>query len=80
MRGIVGYFFSVNLASGVLSASLMGLWLEWRWMSAICTIEPILFLIGLFFVPESPYYLVKNGQLLFFKKSIHLILNRRSNN
>ncbi len=41
----------------------MGLWMDWRWISGVCTIEPIFFLIGLTFVPESPYYLVKKGQL-----------------
>ena len=61
MRGIVGFFFSVNLASGLLVTSVLGLWLDWRWISSICTIEPILFLIGLSFIPESPYYLAKKG-------------------
>ncbi|KAI9554051.1 hypothetical protein GHT06_019323 [Daphnia sinensis] len=62
MRGIVGFFFSLNLASGLLVTSLMGLWMDWRWISVVCTIEPIIFLIGLIFIPESPYYLVKKGR------------------
>jgi SP family facilitated glucose transporter-like MFS transporter 8 len=61
MRGTVGFFFSVNLASGLLVTSLMGLWMDWRWLSVVCTIEPVIFLVGLIFVPESPYFLVKKG-------------------
>jgi SP family facilitated glucose transporter-like MFS transporter 8 len=40
----------------------MGLCFDWRWLSALCTIEPLILLVGLFFVPESPYFLVKKGQ------------------
>ncbi|XP_046650205.1 solute carrier family 2, facilitated glucose transporter member 8-like isoform X3 [Daphnia pulicaria] len=62
MRGIVGFFFSVNLASGLLVTSVMGLWMHWRWLSVICTIEPIIFLVGMICVPESPYFLMRKGK------------------
>ncbi|XP_046452123.1 solute carrier family 2, facilitated glucose transporter member 8-like isoform X5 [Daphnia pulex] len=62
MRGIVGFFFSVNLASGLLVTSVMGLWMHWRWLSVICTIEPIIFLVGMICVPESPYFLIRKGK------------------
>lgn len=64
MRGIVGFFFSANLTGGLLVTSLMGLNMNWRSISAVCTVEPILFFISLLLVPESPYFLVKHGQLL----------------
>ena len=61
MRGIVGFFFSVDLASGLLVTSLLGLCMHWRWLSVVCTIQPIIFLLGLVFIPESPYFLIKKG-------------------
>jgi SP family sugar porter-like MFS transporter len=34
----------------------------WRWMFCLVAIPATLFLVGLFFVPESPRWLVRNGQ------------------
>jgi len=33
----------------------------WRWMFAVTAIPSLLFLVSMFFVPESPRWLVKNG-------------------
>ncbi len=35
----------------------------WRWMFAATAAPSVLFLAGMFFVPESPRWLAKNGQL-----------------
>ena len=35
----------------------------WRWMFAVEGVPALLFLIGLCFIPESPRWLVKNGQI-----------------
>ena len=34
----------------------------WRWMFALTAIPSLLFFIGMFFVPESPRWLAKNGK------------------
>ncbi len=34
----------------------------WRWMFGLTTIPSLLFLFGMFFVPESPRWLAKNGK------------------
>src|SRR5215469_954531 len=34
----------------------------WRWMFCLTAVPAMLFLIGMFFVPESPRWLVKNGR------------------
>jgi SP family sugar porter-like MFS transporter len=36
----------------------------WRWMFCLTAVPAVLFLIGMFFVPESPRWLVKNGEHL----------------
>jgi SP family arabinose:H+ symporter-like MFS transporter len=35
----------------------------WRWMFAAEGLPAVIFMVGLFFVPESPRWLIKNGQL-----------------
>lgn len=60
MRGVVGMFFTTGLSLGVFIASLL-VWLDWRLISAILTVQPLLLLLGMYFVPESPYFLVKRG-------------------
>ena len=48
---------------------------DWRWISAISGVQPLLFLVGVVFVPDSPYFLVKQGKwrtcrAVFFLSSI----------
>ena len=44
----------------------------WRWMFCLTAVPATLFLLGLFFVPESPRWLIKNGQ----RQKAHAILTR----
>jgi len=60
MRGVIGMLFSVSISTGVLVSSLLA-WLDWRWISGILTILPVLCLPIALISPESPYYLVKKG-------------------
>ncbi|XP_057375684.1 facilitated trehalose transporter Tret1-like [Daphnia carinata] len=61
MRGALGMLFSAMMSAGILATSLLG-WLDWRWISAICTIFPVVVLVGVIFVPDSPYFLMKQGR------------------
>lgn len=63
VRGTVGFFFSTNIGLGILFTSLLGLGLDWRWISGLCAITPLVLFTILYPVPESPYFLVKNGEL-----------------
>lgn len=55
------------VVTGILITSLFGLGLDWRWISAISAIDPLVFLVAMIFVPETPYYLIKKG-ITFIKK------------
>lgn len=63
MQGVLGMFFQLSICSGILLSSVMALGIKWRLMAAILEIFPFLLLIGMIFVPESPYYLVKKGEV-----------------
>jgi len=50
---------------GVMGKEAALVWNEstgWRWMFGVTAIPSLLFLIGMFFVPESPRWLVKKGR------------------
>lgn len=61
LKGRLGILYSVLLVSGILVTSLFG-WLNWRVISGISAVAPLIFFIAMFFVPESPYHLFKSGK------------------
>lgn len=65
ISGLFFAFLSNYLIADVASSSTAMLWLEfeaWRWMFWVELIPAVLFLILLFFIPESPRFLVAKGQ------------------
>ena len=71
IRGTLGNFFQLLIVFGIFVTSLMGLGLmdsqsgfTWRWISVVCAVVPIIFLLSMLFVPESPFYLMKKGENL----------------
>ncbi|MES2995263.1 MAG: sugar porter family MFS transporter [Verrucomicrobiota bacterium] len=54
-----------NLLGGVTEAAAKFAWNEstgWRWMFGVTAVPSVLFMLGMLIVPESPRWLVKNGQ------------------
>uniref|UniRef100_A0A0P5PFR2 Putative Solute carrier family 2, facilitated glucose transporter member n=1 Tax=Daphnia magna TaxID=35525 RepID=A0A0P5PFR2_9CRUS len=69
LRGLLGMFFSSLLCAGILVTSLTG-WLNWRLISGIAAVHPIILLVAMFFVPESPYHLIKTGRTSDAQKAL----------
>lgn len=65
VRGLVGTFFSFSFCCGVFVTSLLA-WLNWRWVSAISAVQPLFLVTAMYFVPETPYFLIKQGTLWWF--------------
>ncbi len=57
---VVNYFLAA--AAGVSTAQFWGGLEAWRWMFLIQAIPAAIFLVALFFIPESPRYLVSKGR------------------
>jgi hypothetical protein len=57
---------------GILVVSLFGLGLDWRLISAIEAVFPVILVLSMIYVPESPYYLVKKGSTFLFQQLTHL--------
>lgn len=53
-------FFASMLCAGILFTSLLG-WLNWRVISGILAVFPLILLAAMCMAPESPYYLMKKG-------------------
>lgn len=67
-RGRLVALFQFNVVSGILIAFLSNYLLfsvsdeAWRWMLGVQAFPSLIFFIMVFFVPESPRWLVKNNQ------------------
>lgn len=63
VRGYLGVFSSIFLALGMFESYLLGFLFHWRTMCFILSSQPVLMALALFFVRESPYWLVSKGRL-----------------
>ena len=60
LRGSLTALSSVFLSFGVLFQYTMGAFMSWNMMSAISCLVPVLALIGMLILPETPNYLVSH--------------------
>lgn len=70
IRGLLAASASLCIILGVFSQFLMGLFIHWRIIAIVSTIAPVFAIIFLFFVPESPYWLIIKNREEDAKKSL----------
>ncbi|XP_034836759.1 facilitated trehalose transporter Tret1-2 homolog isoform X2 [Maniola hyperantus] len=63
LRGIFLAAISLAIAVGILVAHIIGTWVHWQWTAIISCIFPILSVILLSLIPESPTWLISKGQI-----------------
>ncbi len=62
---LINWYLVRNLPAGASDEFIVQSWFGqqgWRWMFALTAAPSLLFLLGMFFVPESPRWLVKNAR------------------
>ena len=62
---VVNWLIAQPVPPEVTAREILNSWngqLGWRWMFVATAAPSLLFFLGMFFVPESPRWLVKNGQ------------------
>ncbi len=62
---LINWYLVRNLPTGASDEFIVQSWFGqqgWRWMFALTAVPSLLFLLGMFFVPESPRWLVKNAR------------------
>uniref|UniRef100_A0A182KGL3 Major facilitator superfamily (MFS) profile domain-containing protein n=1 Tax=Anopheles christyi TaxID=43041 RepID=A0A182KGL3_9DIPT len=62
-RGMLAATGSTCVILGVLLEFLMGSFMRWRTVALISSVVPILAVVFLFFIPESPVWLASKGRL-----------------
>ena len=77
IRGTLITIYQLAITLGILVAYLINFALHdldnnWRWMFATGLFPSVVFFVGLFFIPESPRWLVKAG----FREKARMVLER----
>ncbi|XP_075986966.1 facilitated trehalose transporter Tret1-2 homolog isoform X2 [Anticarsia gemmatalis] len=62
-RGFFLASVSLAIALGILVAHTIGTFMTWQWTAIICGTFPVLAILLLTFIPESPVWLVAQGRL-----------------
>nr|XP_021201849.1 facilitated trehalose transporter Tret1-2 homolog [Bombyx mori] len=62
-RGLFLAAISLAMASGMFFSHIIGTFISWQWTAVICALLPILSLVLLVFVPESPTWLISRGHI-----------------
>lgn len=62
IRGSLGNTMVLVLVSGILFVYVVGALVSWVWTSIICGVIPVIFFVAMFFMPESPRYLLMKGR------------------
>lgn len=67
VRGTLSSLFQLAITLGILVAYLINFALSgseaWRWMLALAVVPSVVLFVGIFFLPETPRWLVSNGNL-----------------
>ena len=70
IRGTLGSIPALFMALGTLVTYVVGAILPWHLLSYFCDGFPILLLIGVLVLPESPAWLISKGKFNEAKKSL----------
>ncbi|XP_055378067.1 facilitated trehalose transporter Tret1-2 homolog [Condylostylus longicornis] len=62
IRGSLGTFFQLFLTIGILLVYLFGSFVTWKTLSTLCLFIPLALFVSMFFLPETPTYLLKKGR------------------
>lgn len=67
MRGSLSSIFQLAITLGILLAYIVNFTLSgfeaWRWMLGLAAVPAVVLFVGMYLVPETPRYLVKNGYM-----------------
>ncbi len=61
----INWLIARPVPAGTTAAQILASWngqMGWRWMFGVTAIPSVLFVVGAFFLPESPRWLVKKGR------------------
>lgn len=62
LRGMLTALGNVGISLGVMFQYTLGAFINWNWLAGISALVPILAFVLMFFMPESPNYLVTHSK------------------
>ncbi|XP_063241703.1 facilitated trehalose transporter Tret1-like [Bacillus rossius redtenbacheri] len=62
IRGLLGTFFGLTVNLGTLYSYVAGSYVSYLWFNISCLVVPVAFLVGFFWIPESPLFLLTKGK------------------
>ncbi|CAL8125629.1 unnamed protein product [Orchesella dallaii] len=71
VRGGLGSLFDMLLSTGMLYIYALGVLLPWRYQAIACSVIPVAFHVIMYFVPESPRYLIQRNKDQKAEKAIY---------
>ncbi|XP_017958820.1 facilitated trehalose transporter Tret1-like [Drosophila navojoa] len=63
VRGVMGCFFQLLIVHGILYGFIVGAYCDPLVVNILCTILPLLFVLFMFWMPESPVFLAQQGEI-----------------
>lgn len=69
-RGMLTATGTTCVVIGVLVQFALATFLKWRTIALVCSAMPVLTIIALYFVPESPYWLLTKNRVKEARKSL----------
>ncbi|CAG2101501.1 unnamed protein product [Medioppia subpectinata] len=64
MRGFLGSGFQLSISTGVLVSFIAGKYLSWAYLAVLSAVFPVLLLMCMCLMPETPYWLIRRGRIL----------------
>lgn len=68
LRGTLNSTVALEIYLGVCFSYVLGAYVTYFWYNLIAMMLPVLFIVILFFLPETPIYLVRSGKIQDAKK------------
>lgn len=78
-RGTFGSFFQLFLSSGILFTCIVGYFTNWLGLALTLGVTPIVFGGSMFFITESPIYLVKKNKINKAERTLKRLRGSTSN-
>lgn len=78
IRGTLSSMPALFMAAGTLLTYIMGAYLPWHYLSYFCSAFPVLFLLGLSIMPESPSWLLSKNKSELAMKSLTWLRGNRN--
>lgn len=73
IRGRLGSYFILSINFGILVAFIAGSYLDYYIVARFMLMLPLIYIIVVLMLPETPYYLARNGKLRQAEKSLYFL-------